>query len=66
MLTNRADKEGGPMNTQLTIEETDELRERIEEAGLLAHEVLCRNLDLEEEVVFPVYLYDSGESREEI
>lgn len=54
------------MNIQLSIAETDELKERIEEAGLLAHEVLCHDLDLEEEVVFPVYLYDSGESREEI
>lgn len=45
--------------------ETDELRERIEESGLLAHDVLRNDLDLEEEVVFPVYLYDAVESRDE-
>ncbi len=45
--------------------EIDELRERIEESGLLAHDVLRHDLDLEEEVVFPVYLYDSVESHDE-
>jgi hypothetical protein len=46
--------------------EHDELRERIEESGLLAHDVLRNDLDLEEEVVFPVYLYDSTESGEDV
>ena len=49
----------------MNIQESDELRERIEESGLLAHDVLHNDLDLEEEVVFPVYLYDSIESRDE-
>ncbi|HEY9421178.1 MAG TPA: hypothetical protein VIW92_07175 [Thermoanaerobaculia bacterium] len=46
--------------------ENDELRERIEESGLLAHDVLRHDLDLDEEVVFPLYLYDSAESRDEV
>ena len=46
--------------------ENDELRERIEESGLLAHDVLRHDFELEEEVVFPVYLYDSIESRDEV
>jgi hypothetical protein len=50
----------------MSIHESDELRERIEEAGLLAHEVLRYDLDLEEEAVFPVYLYDGEESGQEV
>ena len=46
--------------------ESDELRERIEESGLLAHDVLRNDLDLEEEVVFPVYLYDSFENSDDV
>jgi hypothetical protein len=49
----------------MNIHENDELRERIEESGLLAHDVLRNDFDLEEEVVFPVYLYDSPESPED-
>jgi hypothetical protein len=50
--------------SSMSIHENDELRERIEESGLLAHDVLRYDLDLEDEV-FPVYLYDLEESGEE-
>ena len=48
----------------MSIHENDELRERVEESGLLAHDVLRYDLELEEEAVFPIYLYDLEESEE--
>lgn len=49
----------------MNITETDELKERIEESGLLAHDVLRHDLE-EEEVVFPLYLFDGVEEEAEL
>ena len=49
----------------MSIHENDELRERIEESGLLAHDVLRFDLELEDEV-FPVYLFDLEEAGQEV